>query len=63
MILQKLNARGITIVLVTHDTFVASYGRRQIKFHDGRVAEDLVNSSPLLAQEQLLQNGHTKKNR
>ncbi len=61
MILQKLNARGITVVLVTHDSTIASYCRRQIKFRDGRVIEDANNSSPLLAQEQLSQNGHAQK--
>jgi putative ABC transport system ATP-binding protein len=61
MILQKLNARGITVVLVTHDSTIASYCGRQIRFRDGRVIEDVDNSSPLLAQEQLSQNGHAQK--
>ncbi len=63
MILQKLNARGITIIVVTHDATIASYCQRQIKFRDGFVIEDAVNSAPLLAQEQLLQNGHAQKKR
>jgi putative ABC transport system ATP-binding protein len=55
MILQKLNERGITIVLVTHDPTIASYCRRQIHFRDGKVIEDTVNVTPLKAQELLLQ--------
>ena len=62
MILQRLNARGITVVIVTHDATIASFCRRQIKFRDGRVIEDAVNSAPLLAQEQILQNGYAQKN-
>jgi putative ABC transport system ATP-binding protein len=55
MILQKLNERGITIVLVTHDPTIASYCQRQIHFRDGRVIEDTVNVTPLKAQDLLLQ--------
>ncbi|HJT58835.1 MAG TPA: ABC transporter ATP-binding protein [Ktedonobacteraceae bacterium] len=63
MILQKLNERGITIVLVTHDATIASYCQRQIRFRDGRVIEDTLNITPLKAQELLLQNGHETKSR
>ncbi len=59
MILQRLNERGITIVLVTHDANIAGYCRRQIKFRDGRVVEDVHNSSQVFAHELLLRNGHT----
>jgi putative ABC transport system ATP-binding protein len=57
MILQRLNERGITIVLVTHDANIAGYCRRQVKFRDGRIVEDARNEVQVLAQEQLLQNG------
>lgn len=66
MILQKLNERGITIILVTHDSTIASYCQRQIRFRDGRVIEDTLNVTPLKAQELLLQdaqNGHETKSR
>lgn len=55
MILQRLHARGITIVLVTHDAGIASYCRRQIKFRDGRLVEDIVNPVQVSAAEQILQ--------
>ena len=38
---QKLNAEGLTIVLVTHDRGVADAARRRIAFRDGRVTEDV----------------------
>ena len=66
MILQKLNERGITIALVTHDATIASYCQRQIRFRDGRVIEDTFNVTPLKAQELLLreaQNAHETKSR
>lgn len=63
MILQKLNERGITIVLVMHDATIASYCQRQIRFRDGRIVEDTLNITPLKAQELLLRNGHETKSR
>jgi putative ABC transport system ATP-binding protein len=38
---QKLNAEGLTVVLVTHDRGVADAARRRIAFRDGRVTEDV----------------------
>jgi putative ABC transport system ATP-binding protein len=61
MILQRLNERGITIVLVTHDLNIANYCRRQVKFRDGRIIEDVRNANPINAQEQLIQSGQTVK--
>jgi putative ABC transport system ATP-binding protein len=39
-IFQRLNARGLTIVLVTHETDIAEYGTRILRFRDGRVQSD-----------------------
>jgi putative ABC transport system ATP-binding protein len=39
-ILQELNARGLTVVLVTHEPDIAHYAHRQVMFRDGRVVED-----------------------
>jgi putative ABC transport system ATP-binding protein len=36
---QRLNAGGITIVLVTHEADVAGYARRVLRFRDGRVLD------------------------
>jgi len=38
--LQSLNARGITIIIVTHNPEVAAYARRQVVMRDGRVVSD-----------------------
>jgi len=39
-ILQELNARGLTVVLVTHEPDIARYAHRQVKFRDGRIVAD-----------------------
>ncbi len=40
-LLARLNEeRGITVLMVTHDTTSAAYARRQIRFHDGRIVAD-----------------------
>jgi putative ABC transport system ATP-binding protein len=40
-IFQRLNVeKGLTIVLVTHETDIAEYGTRIISFRDGRVRHD-----------------------
>ncbi len=61
MILQRLNARGITIVLVTHDPAIANYCQRQVKFRDGRIIEDVLNLAPVNARDILAQSGHLAK--
>ena len=45
-ILQQLNARGVTIVLVTHEPDIAAYARRQVAFRDGEVICDELNPHP-----------------
>jgi len=39
-IFDRLNAEGITVILVTHEQDVADHARRQIVFRDGRIVED-----------------------
>ena len=39
-IFQGLNARGLTIVLVTHEHEIAEYGTRIVSFRDGLVRGD-----------------------
>jgi putative ABC transport system ATP-binding protein len=38
-LLRDLNAEGLTLVLVTHDSTVASYANRIIRLRDGKVVE------------------------
>jgi putative ABC transport system ATP-binding protein len=37
---QELNAEGITIVLVTHETDIAAYARRVVEMRDGQIVRD-----------------------
>lgn len=40
-LLQQLNRRGMTVVLVTHERDIAEFANRVVTFRDGRVLEDL----------------------
>ena len=44
-ILNNLNSKGITIILVTHEKDIAQYGSRIIKMKDGKIIEDKKNVS------------------
>ena len=51
-ILQTLNsAQGITILLVTHDPFIARHTRRVLRLSDGKMVGDDRIAHPLLAGE------------
>lgn len=39
-IFSELNARGKTIILITHDAQIASYAKRMITIQDGRILSD-----------------------
>ncbi|MBP7064239.1 MAG: ABC transporter ATP-binding protein [Ferrovibrio sp.] len=43
---QALNARGITIVVVTHEPDIAAYARRRLLFRDGRLVQDSIVERP-----------------
>ena len=46
-IFQRLNKeRGITVLLITHETDIAEYGTRLIRFRDGRVVADSARAAP-----------------
>jgi putative ABC transport system ATP-binding protein len=46
-ILQKLNERGLTIVLVTHEHDITQFAKRVLVFRDGTIRkDDLVANRP-----------------
>jgi putative ABC transport system ATP-binding protein len=45
-LLQRLNAQGITIVVVTHEPDIAACAKRVLRMRDGRVRTDDYNPSP-----------------
>ena len=45
-IFQRLNREsGITVILITHEHEIAEYGNRIIRFRDGKVVSDRLNSN------------------
>lgn len=45
-LLQQLNARGMTVVLVTHERDIADFAKRVVTFRDGRLVEDHIVARP-----------------
>ncbi|HHY09957.1 MAG TPA: hypothetical protein GX528_05255 [Firmicutes bacterium] len=39
-ILQKLNADGTTVVIVTHDPEISAWGKRLVVLKDGAIVSD-----------------------
>ena len=52
-IFQKLNEKGITIVMVTHEADIAAYARRNIVMKDGLVKSDMSVQNRLNATAEL----------
>jgi putative ABC transport system ATP-binding protein len=52
-VFQKLNAQGITIVMVTHELDIAKYTRRMVVMRDGKVVGDTPVTNRLNADTEL----------
>ncbi|MCC7370852.1 MAG: ABC transporter ATP-binding protein [Chloroflexi bacterium] len=52
-ILQRLNAEGATIIIVTHEADIAAHASRIVTFRDGRVVGDNVVAHPASAEATL----------
>src|SRR6478736_2014256 len=52
-IFQGLNAKGLTIVLVTHEPDIAQFTKREIVFRDGQIKRDDVVEAPHVASDVL----------
>ena len=50
-VFQKLNDRGLTIILVTHETDIANFAKRAVIFRDGSIRRDDVIARPSVAAE------------
>jgi putative ABC transport system ATP-binding protein len=53
-LLQKLNTSGITIIIITHEADVAQFARRIIRFKDGQIVKEEINSMPSDAKALLI---------
>jgi ABC-type lipoprotein export system ATPase subunit len=40
-LLERLNAGGLTVIIVTHEPDIAAHARRLIRLRDGRIVEDI----------------------
>jgi len=50
---QRLNADGLTIILVTHEPDIAQFAKREIVFRDGQIRRDEIVFNPQVASEVL----------
>ena len=48
---QRLNAEGITVIVVTHDENVAAHAKRILRFRDGRLVADDAVAEPIRAAD------------
>jgi putative ABC transport system ATP-binding protein len=46
-LLQDLNRKGMTVVVVTHERDIAAFARRIVGFRDGRIVEDRQVEQPM----------------
>jgi putative ABC transport system ATP-binding protein len=49
-LLEKINAQGTTIIMVTHDDQLAKRAGRNIQIFDGQVSDRVLDSSDVLIQ-------------
>jgi putative ABC transport system ATP-binding protein len=53
-VFQRLNAQGITLVMVTHELDIAHYTKRTVIMRDGRIVADAPVADRLNAETELL---------
>jgi len=52
-VFQRLNAQGMTLVMVTHELDIARYTRRNLVMRDGRIVSDVPVTDRLNAETEL----------
>ena len=60
-IFQKLNRQGMTIVVVTHESEVANFTQRTLKFRDGLLVDDQQSQNTVSARELLKKRPHEER--
>jgi putative ABC transport system ATP-binding protein len=58
-IFQQLNERGITVIMVTHESDIAAYAKRNVMMRDGLILDDHLVSQRADAVSQFQQHGST----
>jgi len=48
---QDLNKQGRTIILITHEKYIAGHAKRIISLKDGEIIEDTANDDPKIIQQ------------
>jgi putative ABC transport system ATP-binding protein len=60
-IFQQLNERGITVIMVTHESDIAAYAKRNVMMRDGVILNDHPVSQRSDVAAQLEQNGRARR--
>lgn len=60
-VFQKLNAQGITIMMVTHELDIAQYTKRTVVLRDGLIVGDTLVTNRLNAEQELTRLKHEQK--
>jgi putative ABC transport system ATP-binding protein len=48
---QNLNKQGRTIILITHEKYIADHAKRVIALKDGEIIEDIINDESRIAHQ------------
>jgi putative ABC transport system ATP-binding protein len=48
---QNLNKQGRTIILITHEKYIAEHAKRKISIKDGEIIEDVINHNSKIIQQ------------
>jgi len=48
---QKLNEQGRTVILITHERYIAEQAKRIISLKDGKIIEDVINRNSKMVQQ------------